>query len=112
MSVSNPEAKIANGTSLSGVVVLRDYLLAAIIIPASWTAANLTFQAAEKEDGTFSDVYDSAGVEKVVTAAAGHAIILNPADFAGFGFIKIRSGASAAPVNQGADRNLKLVVRH
>lgn len=107
-----PTATILNGTALSQPISLADHLLCGIIIPAAWTAANLTLQASDAIDGTFGDVYDSGGTEKSITVgAAGRTILLNPSDFAGFAFVRFRSGTAAAPVNQGAARDLKLVLR-
>lgn len=103
-------ATIASGAALSAAVNLDTTNLVAIQMPATWTTANLTFQASY--DGTtFNDVYDSSGTELSVTAAASQYITLTPADFAGMKIIKIRSGTTGAPVNQGGDRTLQLVTR-
>lgn len=100
-------ATIANGASLSDAVDLTAGLLVAVQMPAAWTAAVLTFQASH--DGvTFADVYDSAGAERSVAAAAGRHITLDSASF-GIRFVKIRSGTAAAAVAQGAERQLRLI---
>jgi len=103
---------ITNGTSLSPAIDLADYGYRpiAIVMPAAWTAANLTFQGSH-DGSTFNNLYTSAGVEYLVTAAASQYIILNPADFLGVQVLKIRSGTSGTPVNQGADRTLSLVIK-
>lgn len=103
---------ILSGASLSSEINLAGLCVVAIIMPASWTAANLTFQAASVSAGTFNDVYDEAGTELTVTATASDHIIF-PSDKAlGLGpVIKVRSGTSAAAVNQGADRSIGLVLR-
>lgn len=101
-------AVIANGASLSGAVEL-DGLLVGIQMPTAWTAAGITFQASA--DGTnFFDVKDSAGTEVSLTAAASTYITLDPAA-RNFKAIKVRSGTSAAAVNQGAERVLVLMRR-
>lgn len=104
---------IGSGASLSGEVDLEGYKLAAIIMPAAWTAANLTFQASDASAGTFADVYDDAGTEVSVTAAVSRAIGMDAAmpELAAFRFLKIRSGTTATPVAQGADRTLTLVLK-
>ncbi len=106
-------ATIANGASLSGAVSVGgpDFRvsLLRISMPAAWTAANLTFQASDSLTGTFQNLYDAAGTEVTVTTAAGREIRLDPTHFAGVGYIKVRSGTSAVPVNQGAARTVTLV---
>ena len=103
-------ATIANAASLSGAVRLSG-TLTGIQMPASWTAANLTFQVSVDGD-TYQNVYDSSGSEFVVTAAAARYIPLNPADFIDGRWLKVRSGTSGTPVNQGAERVVQLTVRH
>lgn len=99
---------IAANASLSGAVQLDEFVPVAIVMPSSWTAANLTFQASE--DGTtFLDLYSTSGSELQVTAAANRFLALDPAQFRGARFLKVRSGTSATPVNQTAQRTLKLL---
>ncbi len=108
-------ATIANGASLSDTVKLMSESILAIEMPAAWTAANLTFQAASDSDdataATFNNVYDEAGVEYTVTAAASRYIMLDPSYFLGAKWVKVRSGTSGAAVNQGAQRVIGLVTR-
>lgn len=112
MSESTTGAKILSGASLSGSIDLIGFLLAGIQMPTGWTAASITFQASV--DGTtFQDVYDTEGNEYTIAsagAAASRFIALDPRDFAGVRFLKIRSGSSAAAVNQGADRTFGLAL--
>lgn len=106
---TNYSVTISNGTSLSSAVDLGGTTLFAIQIPASWTTANITFQASA--DGvTYANLYDSTGTEVTVTAAASEFIVFSsPAPWLGIRFIKIRSGTSGTPVNQAADRALSIV---
>jgi hypothetical protein len=102
-------ATIANGASLSGAIDLGTSRLLAIQMPAAWTAAALTFEASY--DGvTYAPVYDSAGTEISWTVGAAR-IALNAAaaEWLGVRYLKVRSGTSAAPVNQAADRTLKII---
>lgn len=99
---------IPNGAAITGDIDLGSETLAGIVVPASWTAANLTFQASA--DGvTYSNLFDGFGVEVTASAAASRFIALNAADFAGVRALRVRSGTSGTPVNQGADRVLTLV---
>lgn len=101
---------IANGESVSGGVDLNGAGLLRIIMPASWTAASLTFQVSA--DGvTWNDLYDSAGEYTIATAAASRAIVLPPSDFAAMRYIRVRSGTAAAAVSQGGARSIELVGR-
>lgn len=109
---TDPEAAVIGaGESLSGAVRLPvGHTLVAIQMPAVWTAADLTFQAGY--DGiTYGDVYDEAGSEVVVKAAAGRVVTLTPADWCGLGFLKVRSGTAASAQVQATARTLVLITR-
>lgn len=102
-------ATIASGQALSGAIHLELQRLFALQMPGSWTAADLTFEGSY--DGTtYAAVYDESGAEVTVDAAASRFIILDPAKFLGLQRLKIRSGTSGSPVNQGGDREIAAVV--
>lgn len=98
-------ATIANGASLSDALRLRGKRAFQV---NGWTAAAMTFQAAN-EANNFADVYDDAGAEITVPSFSGARTITLPAKLIGVAFIKIRSGTAALPVNQGALRTITLV---
>jgi hypothetical protein len=104
-------ATIANGAALSSVIDVTSLQLVGIIIPASWTTANLTFSGSP-DNVTFSDVYDDGGTELKATVIAGAYVALRN-DFqcalSGLRYLKIRSGTTGTPVNQGGARTLALV---
>lgn len=101
---------IANGASLSGALVITENYPTGLILPALWTAADLTFQGSA--DGVnFYNIYDSAGTEVTVKAAASRLVRLTPADWVGLMAIKIRSGTSGTPVAQGADRIINIIAK-
>lgn len=103
-------ATIANAAFLSGAVDLDDKTLVGIVMPAAWTAANLTFQVSS--DGvTYNDLYDNVGIEKNIIAAASRFIIAVPADWVGVRYVKVRSGTAAATVAQAAQRDIKLITK-
>ncbi len=107
------EVTIASGASLTPEIDLFDSSgelgrLEIIQMPATWTAANLTFQIADASGGTFNNQYDDEGNEAVVVADASRSIDINSDITKGMRYIKIRSGTSGTPVNQGAARTLKL----
>ena len=78
-------------------------------MPAAWTAASLTYQASA--DGvTYDDMYDGA-TERSLTVAASRYMMQNIGDWVGIRYLKIRSGTSGSPVNQGGARVITLVVQ-
>lgn len=102
---------IANGTSLSAQINLGAKTLVGIIMPAAWTAAALTFQSSGDGGQTFQELQDGAGAAVTVTANQATNIQLDPTKWRGANCLKVRSGTTGTPVNQGADRTLQLVVR-
>ena len=70
----NP-ATIAAGAALSGPCALGALTLVGISMPAVWTAAPLTFQVSPDGGTTWQELYDGAGNEITVTAAAGQFVI-------------------------------------
>ena len=114
---------IANGASLSPSVVLRagtddkgydlptGCRLFGIVMPAAWTAANLTFQVSHDGVTTWNNLYDANGNEVTITASTSRYIALDPVVFAGVQFLKVRSGTSGTAVNQGQEVILQLILR-
>lgn len=104
---------IAINESVSGELDLEGYRFVSIQMPAAWTAANLTFQAAEKAAGTFNNLYDDEGTEAIAIAAASRQISMSlySLAFAPLQFIKIRSGTAATPVNQAAARTIRVFLK-
>ena len=105
------EASIAKDASLSsGVRLPAACYLSGIIMPGTWTAADLSFQGSH--DGvTYYDIYDEYGSEVIVNADASRHIVLQPGIWSGTRFLKVRSGTTGTPVTQAAARTLNLIVR-
>lgn len=99
-------ATIASGAAVSGILSVWPNAVNAILMPAAWTAASLTFQGSM--DGVnFFDLYNDSGVEYVIPALVSQSIILNvPLTFP---YLIVRSGTTGTPVNQGAARNISLI---
>lgn len=112
---------IANGASLSDAVDMRSCTPMRILVnpagagSAAWTTANLTFQGSE--DGTvYGNVHDEFGTEASVTVPTGadaamKMIVVSPASWWSWRWLKIRSGTAASAVNQGAARTIKVICR-
>jgi hypothetical protein len=103
-------ATIANGQTTSDAVDLGPRALLAIIMPATWTAADLTITAANSLAGTYHPVMRADGSTTAIAAytikapSASDYIALNPSDFAALRYIKfVSSGA------QAAERKLQLI---
>lgn len=109
-SILTRSVTIASGASLSNALSdLDGAALVGIVMPADWTAANLTFQTSD-DDTNFGDLYDEVGTEIAVVVAAGRRIKLLPQDWLGWNGLKVRSGTTGTPVNQGAERVITFVL--
>lgn len=125
------DAVIANGASQSSIVDCgSEYTLVGIQVPSTWTAADITllgaahtgFTAATTWGQSPQDVLEgqltfapvfTATAEYVLTAiptSGGSLIAIPDGVLEGVQFLKIRSGTSSAPVNQGAARTLRCVL--
>jgi hypothetical protein len=102
---------IANGASVSEALRLNGGMVEAIIMPASWTAAGLSFQSSETEAGSYLPLFDALGDEITLTVAAGRTVILPLATVRGVDWLKLVSGTSALAVNQGAARTITVLTR-
>lgn len=96
----------AGATGLSQGIDLQTTRVVGIVMPAVWTAADLSFQGS-LDDVTYIDIYNDSGNEYLIPAAASQGIVLNvPLSFP---FIKARSGSTGTPVSQAAARNVILI---
>lgn len=108
-------AVIAPAGSLSGPVPLGALTLCAISMPATWTAASITFQVSPDGGTTWQELYDGAGNEVTITAAAGQFIVplsVPNYDLRGVNMVQVRSGTAAAPVVQTPGCTINLVCRN
>lgn len=103
-------ATIANGAALSDAIALNGNHVDGLVLPAAWTAGALTFQVS-LDGATYYDLYDTAGSEVSYTVTAGKAVPLAMSALRGWDYLKLRSGTTGTPVNQGADRAFTLMVR-
>lgn len=103
----------ATARAITSEIDLAGYFLTGIGMPSGWTAANLTFKSAPATGGTFQNVYDDAGTEITVTAAASENLSLLTATklLNAYRYVKIRSGTGATPVTQEVARTLTLYLQ-
>lgn len=104
---------IAAGQPFSTPIWLGGRGIVAIRMPAAWTPAALTFQSAPNGEAApvspWMDLFDATGVEVQAAADASRHIAILPAALRGLLWVRLRSGTSAAPVDQAADREIILV---
>lgn len=100
---------IDSGTSITAAINLGGRIPVGIIMPAAWTAANITFQASA-DGSSFADIYDASGEYALTNAAADRYLDLDSNVFFGPLHLKVRSGTTGTPVNQGAERVLTLLL--
>ena len=105
------QAVIAAGASLSAAVELGGHSVERIIMPAAWTAADLTFQFSDDGGTTFQNAYWDWGAEMVVDAAVATTIELSPfVKLSNIDQLKVRSGTAGTPVLQVAEGIVRLSV--
>lgn len=118
MKVFSRSATIASGDSLSTVINLGEeynvgiYQILGVQMPDAWTTASLTFTVSADGD-TYTPLYWNGELYEIDAAggaAASRAVSLEPSAFAGWPYVKIRSGKKATPVNQAAERELVVML--
>src|SRR5512138_135504 len=97
---------VATDSQVSAVIAISGCVPLKLVMPAAWTAADITLQ--DSEDGvTFQDVYDQYGSQVTLKVAQAQNIILDPSMMMGLGpYLKIRS-----TVAQASDRVITVVSR-
>lgn len=106
-------ATIASGASQSDVVDTQGHTSFMLLMPAAWTTAHITFLASDSPSGTFLKVMKQDGTELDVNVAASGAYALETLSpqLCIARYIKLRSGTASVPVNQGAERTIKVLMR-
>lgn len=95
---------IASGATASDGVYLVGQTLCGFCLPAAFTGTAVTFQTSP--DGvTYQTLYDSTNATIGATVTQGRNYALNPANFAGYAYVKIVSGAA-----EGAARTVTLML--
>lgn len=99
-------ATILSGASVSNVFRLAGTFLAGVLMPAAWTTAALTIEVSADGTTWTGLAYDQGGTQcnSIASPVAGSAYALNLAGLRPWPYARIRSGTTATPVNQAADR--------
>lgn len=101
---------IAARESLSAPADLGEFQLTAIITPAAWTPASITFQVSVDGGATFYDYYGVGKfTETVMPVQPSRMYKIALLTLPGGVQIRIRSGIAALPVAQAAGRTFSLI---
>ena len=102
-------ATITSGASLSDAVYCGDGVPEALVLPVI-DAAAITFQGSA--DGvTYVDVYDVGASEVSIASSSGSIGVPAPEEVKGYAYIKVRTGTSATPVAQTAQREIQVIIK-
>lgn len=100
-------ATIASGGTDSAAIDLAGLTLCGILLPAAFTGTTLSFLVSDALAGTYVPLKSSAsGTLLSYTVAQATYAALDPKDFQGVNFLKLKSGSS-----EGADRALTLMTK-
>jgi hypothetical protein len=107
----------AAADGLSDAIDLQEQDIVGFIVPATWTAAAITFLAAPMAAGTFASCYDDANAEITVAStgiptSGGRTVLFSDAlqcKLRGVRHLKLRSGATGAAVQQGGARVFTII---
>lgn len=111
-------ATILTGAYKSDWIRITNRSLVRIVYPAGWTAAALTFDGSFDPENTPAanvanevPLLDRYGAELSLNVTAGRSASLDPVEYFGLNWVRLRSGTLAASVDQLADRSILLVAK-
>jgi hypothetical protein len=81
-----------------------------IVVPSTWTPANISFQLST-DGNNFGDLFDASGRELIMPCVSGSTIMFDPLLMSIKGaYFKIRSGSRDHPVKQAQDVQFSVAV--
>lgn len=89
-------AVILNGDQESNAIATGGMCLVGMILPSAFTGTAITFECSDAIDGIFKPLYDNSNSLVSMTVAQGRAYAIDPANFQGISFLKIKSGSAEA----------------
>lgn len=107
--LTNPglDIVIANGAQSSAAFNCGGMSLVGVLLPAAFTGTALTFEVSTAIDGTFVPLKSStSGTALSYTVAQGTYCAIDPKDFHGVQFLKIKSGSA-----EGGARTLTCMLK-
>lgn len=88
---------IANGQTETDALTLNGFVLCGILLPAAFTGTTITFEVASAIGGTYVPLKSTiAGTLLTYTVAPSTYAAIDPKDFHGVQFLKIKSGSAEA----------------
>jgi len=107
------QVTIAVGEATSAEVDIGSVSVFAIQTPSAFDAATISFLAARNTGGTFTTIYDDAGVECKMTVATNESRMYSlktvSDTLSPFRFIQLRCGDSSTPATVAAARTLYII---
>ena len=101
------EVTILNTQTESGAIDTVGMALCGILLPAAFTGTAITFLVSDALGGTYVPLHSTiSGTLLTYTVVAGKFYAIDPKDFQGVRFLKIKSGSA-----EGADRTVKLALK-
>lgn len=98
---------IANGAQSSSYIAALGFVLCGFYTPAALTGTAMTFEVCDTPDGTFLPLKSTtSGTALSYTVAASGYYAVDPKDFMGVSYLKIKSGSA-----EGAARTIKLSLK-
>lgn len=105
LPLSEPtETVIPSGSDTSGNLNAGGRVPSALVMPAAWTAADITFEVSI-DGSTWVPVHLADGTQYTLTVAASRFVSLTADYFIGAKHVRLVSS-----VNQGADRTMTLMM--
>lgn len=107
------DATIADAGSLSTAIPLFGAWPVGVMVPTSWTAADITFAVSYDNGATYVPLYSQSAEVKIASAiiatAEARYFALDPTLFHGATHVKIRSGINGTVVAQSGAITLTLI---
>lgn len=102
--------QIAGGQPFSVGFKINGNEVVGLIMPSAWDAAGITLQGSV-DNVTWVNLFDTAGSEITLQAAASRYIVIPATLLPGLEWIRARSGTSGTPVAQITSRTLTWMAR-
>lgn len=91
---SGVSVAIANSATSSDPITTGGMSLCGIKLPAAFTGTALTFTMCDTVDGTYVGMKKADGTDLSYVVAQNTYVIIDPKDFQGVNFFKIKSGST------------------
>lgn len=103
---------ILSGESVSEVINLSDTALLGFVTPTAWTAAALNIEVSD-DNVNWSSAYDAYGSQSgsIASLVVASRYAVDMTALLPWQYVRFRSGTSATPVVQGADRVFTVIAR-